>query len=55
MKWNNKFIVQTGMVEINAKQCQDREESNQVWFNHHKLPGGECCYWTLKKGWSQAR
>lgn len=31
MKWNNKVIIQTGMVEINAEQCQDRKESNQVW------------------------
>lgn len=30
MKWNNKFILQTDTVEINAKQCQDKKESDQV-------------------------
>lgn len=30
MKWNNKFILQTDMVEVNAKQCQDKKESDQA-------------------------
>lgn len=54
MKWNNKFILQTDMVEINAKQYQDKKESDQLGQSPQS-PGSESHTGLWRKLWGQVR